>query len=119
MDALRAGLWKGVVCLLSCASLGAQANDFPTADRVLYVQECLRQHPGPPFEMVHKCACVVDALARELRYDDYVTASTISKAISIGGERGSTLRDAPSLEVQARRYLALQATAKKGCFIAP
>lgn len=117
MNALRACLSKGVLCLLSCASVGAHANDFPTADRVLYVQECLRQHPGSPFEMIHKCACVVDALAREMRYDDYVTASTISKAISIGGERGSTLRDAPSLEAQAKRYLALQAAAKKGCFI--
>lgn len=95
----------------------ACANDFPTVDRVLYVQECIRAHPGPQFEMIHKCSCVLDALAREVNYDNYVTLSTISKAMSIGGERGGTIRDAPSLETEGKHYRALQAKAEKACFI--
>ena len=102
---------------LLTASAAACANDFPTVDRVLYVQECMRAHPGPQFEMTSKCSCALDTLARELKYDDYVTMSTTSKAMSIGGERGGTIRDAPSLEAQAKRYRALQAKAEKGCFI--
>ena len=108
-----------IVCALLMAGAIARANDFPTVDRVLYVQECMRAHPGPQFEMISKCSCALDALARDVKYDEYVTLSTISKAISIGGERGGTLRDAPSLEPQARRYRELQAKAERGCFINP
>ena len=105
------------LCALLLASAAALANDFPTVDRVLYVQECMRAHPGPQFEMANKCSCALDALALDVKYDDYVTLSTISKAITIGGERGGTIRDAPSLEAQAKRYRELQTKAEKGCFI--
>jgi hypothetical protein len=105
------------LCALLLPSAAAGANDFPTVDRVLYVQECMRAHPGPPFEMTNKCSCALDALAKDLKYDDYVTMSTISKAMSIGGERGGTIRDAPSLESQAKSYRALQTKAEKACFI--
>jgi hypothetical protein len=107
------------LCALLMASAAAGANDFPTMDRVLFVQECMRAHPGPQFEMTSKCSCALDALAKDLTYDDYVTMSTVSKAISIGGERGGTIRDAPSLELQAKRYRELQTKAEKGCFINP
>jgi hypothetical protein len=101
------------------AAAAARANDFPTVERVLFVQECMRAHPGPQFEMINKCSCAVDALARDLTYDDYDTLSTISKAMSIGGERGGMIRDAPSLESQAKRYRELRTKAEKGCFINP
>ena len=107
------------MCALLLASAAVRANDFPTVDRVLYVQECMRAHPGPQFEMVNKCSCALDALARDVKHADYVTMSTISKARSIGGERGSAIRDVPSLEPQAKRYRELQAKAEKGCFINP
>ena len=108
-----------VLCALLTVSGAARANDFPTAERVLYVQECIRAHPGPQFEMTNKCSCALDALARDVKYDDYVTLSTISKAMSIGGERGSVIRDAPSLQPQAKRYRELQTKAEKGCFLSP
>ena len=107
------------MCALLLASAAVRANDFPTVDRVLYVQECMRAHPGPQFEMVNKCSCALDALARDIKHADYVTMSTISKAISIGGERGASIRDVPTLEPQAKRYRELQAKAEKGCFINP
>lgn len=107
------------LCALSMAAGTAHANDFPTVDRVLYVQECIHQHPGSQFEMVSKCSCALDALAAEVNYDDYVTISTVSKAMTIAGERGSTIRDAPSLAPHAKRYRELQTKVAKGCFIEP
>ena len=104
------------VCALTAVAT-AHANDFPTVERVLYVQECMRAHPGQSFEMTHKCSCALDAVAAQLRFDDYVTLSTVSKAMSIGGERGSSIRDAPSLEPQAKRFHELQGKAEKDCFI--
>ena len=77
----------------------------------------MRLHPGPQFEWIQKCSCALDALAKDVKYDDYVTMSTVSKALSIGGERGGAIRDAPSLEHHAKRYRELQAKAQQGCFI--
>lgn len=95
----------------------ARDNDFPTVDRVLYVQECMRQNPGPHYEMVNKCACALDQLAEQVSFDDYVTMSTATNANSIGGERGNSIRDTELLQVQIRRYRDLQAKVKKSCFI--
>lgn len=103
--------------LLAAAAGAASANDFPTVERVLYVQECVATHPGPQYEMVNKCACALDALARDLPFDDYVTLSTAAKATSIGGERGSYIREAPSLQKDIKRYKELQSKAEKGCFL--
>lgn len=102
--------------LLALCAL-VQANDFPTVDRVLYVQECMRDHPGPNFEMVNKCSCAADRLAEEVKYDDYVEMTTVVKAISIGGERGSELRDNETVKPQLSRWRNLQAKVKKACFI--
>jgi hypothetical protein len=108
-----------VTCTLLMISTNVHANDFPTVDRVLYVQDCMRAHPGTQYEMTSKCSCALDALAKDIKYDDYVTMSTVSKAMSIGGERGASIRDVPSLEPQLKRYRELQAKAEKGCFINP
>ena len=48
--------------------LAAQANDFPTQDRVEYVLECMQQHPGKQ-EYLYKCACTIDQIAQALRYE--------------------------------------------------
>ena len=95
----------------------ASANDFPTVDRVLYVQACMRDNPGNYYEMVNKCSCAVDALAGELKFDDYTTMVTVVNAMTLGGERGGAIRDVPTLEPLLKRYRELNATVKKGCFI--
>jgi hypothetical protein len=102
---------------LLAAGAGALANDFPTVERVLYVQECVRANPGPHYEMVNKCSCALDALAAELKFDDYSTMITIANGMSIGGERGGAIRDTPSLAPDLKRYRELQVKVKRGCFI--
>ena len=108
-----------ITCSLFAMGLPAVANDFPTVDRVLYVQECIKAHPGPQFEMVNKCSCALDRLASEVKFDDYVNMVTVVNAISIGGERGSELRDNETVKPQIKRYRDLQAKVQQGCFIAP
>lgn len=107
--------------LLACAPAAAapaKGHDYPTVERVLYVEECMRQHPGPHFEMLSKCSCALDRIAREVPLDSFVEMNTASNANSIGGERGNTIRDTEQLQKDIRRYRQLQAAAKKGCFIA-
>jgi hypothetical protein len=110
------GLRAAVLAAIAC---GAQANDYPTVDRVLYVQECIRAHPGPHYEMINKCSCALDTLASSLSHDEYVGMTTVVNAMSIGGERGGDLRDNETLKPQIKRWRELQAQAKKACFIAP
>lgn len=109
--------------LVACALLAlpwlAQANDFPTVDRVLYVQDCMRNNPGPYYEMVNKCSCALDNMAGDVKFDDYVTMVTVVNAISIGGERGGELRDNETIKPQIKRYRELQQKVQKACFIAP
>ena len=82
-----------------------------------YVQECLRDNPGPPFEMTNKCVCAVDRLAEQLPYEDYIEMVTATNANTIGGERGSYIRDVASLQADIKRYRELNAGVKKTCFI--
>ena len=111
-------LLRPLAALAIAASAGAaHAHDYPTSERVIYVEACMRDHPGPHYEMLNKCSCVLDAIARSLPYDDYVEMSTAANATSIGGERGAYIRDVPMLQEQIRKYKALQAQAQKSCFI--
>ncbi len=112
--------------LLSALALGATlatigssaaAHDYPTADRVLYVQECMRQYPGAHYEMVNKCSCVIDKIAAQVSPDDFDTMSTATNANSISGERGNMIRDSAGMQDQIKRFRTLQAAAKKSCFI--
>jgi hypothetical protein len=50
-----------------------------------------------------------------IKYDDYVTMSTISKAMSIGGERGGAIRDAPGTTGNAASFRE----GREGRFINP
>lgn len=108
-----------LLCALGWVAGSACANDFPTVERVVFVQECMRNHPGPQFEMTNKCSCALDALAAQVKYDEYVTLSTVGKAMSIGGERGGAIRDVASLGPVAKRYRELVEKSEKGCFLNP
>lgn len=123
---LAAGLLAGIAAVLSgCATApaserpAAPAAGFPTADRVIFVQQCMQDHRGPYFEMVNKCACAIDTIARELSFDDYTTLSTEANALTIGGERGSVLRDNEAIGPHARQLRERIARAKQSCFIRP
>ncbi len=95
----------------------AWAYDYPTIDRVEYVQACMQENAGPAQEMIYKCSCVIDAIARKLPYDDYVEESTAAKAYSIAGERGEVMRDAAVIKQAGKRFKALEAEARQSCFI--
>lgn len=102
---------------LAALALPALAHDYPTADRVTYVEECMQQHPGTRYEMLSKCSCAIDRIARDLPYEDFVNMSTAANATTIAGERGNYIRDTKQLQDQIKRFKALQTAAKKSCFI--
>ena len=94
----------------------AAANDFPTAARMEYVIECMRDHGGK-HEYLYKCSCAVDQIASRLKYDDYLEASTALRHQGLSGERGSEFRDPPKVRESAKRYQAIQQQAGAACFM--
>lgn len=113
--------WRHTICAcaLLFAAWPAAANDFPTVERVLYVQDCVKANPGPYYEMVNKCSCALDTMARAVTFDDYSAMTTIINAVTIGGERGAVLRENETIKPQIKRYRDLQVQVKQACFINP
>src|SRR5258708_33840692 len=72
----------------------AAVHDYPTVDRVEFVLECMQKNAGKQ-EFLYKCACVIDEIARQYPYDEFVEASTVARFQSLGGERGGGFRDPP------------------------
>ncbi|HEU4460936.1 MAG TPA: hypothetical protein VFR90_17580 [Methylibium sp.] len=113
------------LCLMLAAAAPAalaktkapRVNDYPTIDRVTYVQSCMRQHPGNSYEMLSKCACTLDKIASQVPFAEFETMVTATNANSIGGERGNEIRDAEILQKEIRRFRELQTASKKSCFI--
>ncbi|MBA3599121.1 MAG: hypothetical protein H0W40_17360 [Methylibium sp.] len=92
-------------------------HNYPTSDRVFFVEACVAQHPGTRFEMISKCSCVLDKIAAKVPFNEFETMSTATNAFSIGGERGNYIRDVEMLTDEIKRFKEVQAAAKKGCFI--
>ena len=92
-------------------------SGYTTLIRVEFVLECMREHPGTQYEMMSKCSCVLDQLARKYSAEDFVHARTMAQAITIAGERGSALRDNEEAHKQVRAYRDSLATAQSNCFI--
>ncbi|AYH43998.1 hypothetical protein [Azoarcus sp. DN11] len=115
-------MMKKLFCLLACgiapwAPAALAANDFPTVERVEYVLGCARDAHGPAQEAIYKCSCMIDAIAKRLSYDKYVEYSTAANALSIGGERGETMRAYGAGREMASKFRAIQAEARKACLM--
>ena len=111
----RAAALPVLALLLMGAQAPAQAHDYPTAERVVFVQACMRDHPGPHYEMLNKCSCMLDKIASDVPFDDFVDMNTATNANSIGGERGGAIRDVEAMQVLIRKFRKIQADAKQGC----
>lgn len=95
-----------------------RVNDFPTVERVLFVEACVRDYPDRSrTEMLYKCSCVIDTIAAELSYADYVDASTAFAAGQVAGERGAHVRESSTGQDLASRYRAARAGARQGCML--
>ena len=99
---------------------GASTHDYPTAERVIWVEACMREHPDAGhYEMLNKCSCALDYIARKLTFDEYDTMHTAALAATIGGERGSLIRDTPEMQDKIKAFRKLQSEAQAACMIAP
>jgi hypothetical protein len=109
----------GLLLIGSVVTFGtASGNDFPTIDRVLFVENCVRDYPDRPRqEMLYKCSCAVDAIAGEFRYDEYVEVATAVDAGQVAGKRGAAVRESSEGKSMSKRFKEARAKAFTSCFI--
>lgn len=106
------------VCALALLAGLAAAHDYPTVERVLYVEACMRDHPERHRqEMIYKCACAIDAIAEQLTYDEFVEAATAAYAGQAAGERGTVVRESATGRDLASTFREAQAQAFRRCLI--
>ena len=77
----------------------------------------LGEHEGSEYELVNKCSCALDRLAERYSPDDFIEGLTLSKAVTIAGERGAALRDNKAAQSQARKFREAYAAARRACFL--
>lgn len=103
---------------LSMFALAALAdpvmNDYPTHARVEYVHECMAQSGGE-LSTLYQCSCVIDEIAKQFSYDEYVEASTFSHYASLAGERGGLFRDPEEGRKKAKHFQTVERDAWKRC----
>lgn len=103
------------------AAAGAQQNrteirpnDFPTADRVEFVLECMKRNGGEP-QFIYKCSCAIDEIAKAYKYDEYVEAATVARYRNFGGERTGVFRDSDEMKKLNKDYNTALDAARKTC----
>lgn len=92
------------------------AHDYPTTDRVEFVLECMRNNGGD-YQYLYKCSCAIDAIAKDMAYDNYVESAAIVRYQGMGGERAGVFRDPEGMKDAAKRYRTVRADAFKQCGI--
>ena len=105
-----------LLLLVIAAPMTAQANDFPTASRVEYVFECMKNHDSQ-YEYLYKCSCSIDAIAKQLPFNDYAELSTATRHQGLGGERGAEFRDPTLVKDMVKKYKQVEQIAADACFI--
>lgn len=97
----------------------AQVSDYPTLDRVLFVERCAQEYPDRPrHEILYKCVCVFDQIASTMPYESFDILETSQLALSIKGERGRLMRQS-AVKQQASRYRSALDEARQSCLLPP
>lgn len=93
----------------------AKVNNYPTLDRVQYVLECVQNYPDKVHqEMIYKCSCALDEIAKQISYEDFINDWTSSKAVTIAGDRGA-IREHQMVKSMVKEFKDAQEKAQKIC----
>lgn len=103
--------------MLSLPAAAEEMNDFPTLTRVEYVERCINDFDRPRQELIYKCTCAIDAIAKAVDHDTWVDLETFNNAVPIAGERGAYLRERKDSRSKVKTFRELQTKVRKACFL--
>ena len=96
---------------------GAQANDFPTLDRVDSVLTCMKENGGQTIDNLQRCSCQIDIMAQTVNFEEYTEARTYEVYKQMPGEKGSLFRETDRAKELTKRITDARADARKRCFV--
>ncbi len=95
----------------------ALANDFPTVDRALFIQECMALENSHKYETLYACSCKLDKIAAEMSYREFVEADSYQRMSNMRGERGGLFRSGNKQARDIRKhYSQIKTRAEAACF---
>jgi hypothetical protein len=109
--AVTSVLWA---LFLSCP---ADANDFPTQARIEYVLRCMDSNGGQKYENLYSCVCIIDKIAENIAYEEYVEGEVFTQLRTTPGERGGVFRDPERASLLVRKLREITEVAEKSCFV--
>ncbi len=96
----------------------ATANDFPTVERVKFVQECMALKGGPSYVNMYGCSCVIDKIADKMTFEQFAYDDAFVRLRNMRGERGGYFRSSKDSRQARSELLGLREEAEKQCFVA-
>lgn len=96
------------------ASAAPPAHDYPTQARVEYVNDCIARNGGQ-LSRLYQCSCVIDDIANQLAYDEFVEDSTFARYATLPGEGGGIFRDSEQAKARAKKYREIEKNAYRAC----
>ena len=94
-----------------------QANEYPTLERVDHVLTCMKANGGQNVDNLYACACEIDVIAQQVKFEDFTEARTFEIYKRMPGEKGGLFRDSDRAGEIVSQLEAARADAKKRCFI--
>ena len=88
---------------------------YPTSDETFYVLACMETN-GQNAEGLQKCSCAINAIERQLPYEQYSDAVIVFAMRQAGGERAAIYRDTAGMKDIADRFVDAQSEANRQCF---
>jgi hypothetical protein len=124
MHKAKATSFACIVGLIFCSALFAEEcpeaaeaeNDYPTTARVDYVIGCMASN-GQTHEMMQKCSCSIDHIAKSISYNEYVQISTLvslQQMNSVG--RNAVFKESTWSKKAIARLRDIQADSTLRCF---
>ncbi len=101
--------------LLMGVSSVATANDYPTAERVEYVLNCLQDMGRNSMDDLQTCSCRIDSIASTIPFEEYSYAVTYDRNKRMTGEKGGVFRDNNSGKSFSKVLKSAEETAKSQC----
>ncbi|MDD1781586.1 hypothetical protein LRP49_10315 [Enterovibrio sp. ZSDZ35] len=105
------------ILLAGVLAAPVSANDFPTVERVKFVQECMALKGGPNYVNMYGCSCVIDKIASEMTFDEYTYADAFVRLKNMRGERGGYFRSSKDSRTARKGYLTIKEDAEHQCFV--
>ena len=102
------------ILLLGISSV-VTANDYPTAERVEYVLNCLQDLGRNSMDDLQTCSCRIDSVASSMSFETYGWAVTYNRNKRMTGEKGSVFRDNKAGIRLSKDLAAYEETAKGQC----